>query len=191
LGDFWKIRSLAIFAYRPSFVTISRRKIHLGTYEPSKYDIFTHIMGDQLLDVLVDEDEDQLILIGRTDWRGKINAFKVPVDKVKDLETLDHGTPIGVEQYDPLRDACCIQQKSDRNVLLVASMDTRRQRGKMYEIPLDRIWVNTFVLLLHYSCRFAFVVMSPLEDFITSSINPQTLEESVRIFGLIALRFVA
>ncbi len=96
-------------------------------------------MGDQLLDVLVDEDKDQLILIGRTDWRGKINAFKVPVDKVKDLESLGRGIPIGVEQYDPLRDACCVQEKSEGKVLLVASMDTRKQKGKMCEIPLEQI----------------------------------------------------
>lgn len=139
LGDIWKVRSLAIIAYQSSFVTISRKKIHLGTYDPPKYDIFTNTMGDQLLDVLVDEDVDQLILIGKTDWRGKINAFKVSVDKVKGLESLGHGTPTGVEQYDSLRDACCIKEKSDGKVLLVASLDTRKRNGKWCEIPLDQI----------------------------------------------------
>lgn len=142
LGDVWKVRSLAIFAYQSSFVTISRKEIHLGTYEPPKYDNFTHNMGDRLLDVLVDEDENQLIVIGKTDGRGKINVFKVAMDKVKDLESLGYGTPTGLDQYDPLGDACCIQEKSNGRVLLVASMDTRRQRGTLCQIPLKWVSVN-------------------------------------------------
>lgn len=139
MGDFWKVRSLAIFAKQPSFVTISRRRIRIGTYNPPKYDVLTHILGDELLNVLVDEAKNQLVLICRSDGRGRIKAFKVDVDKVKDLESLGHGVTMGVEQYDPLRDACCIREKSDGRVLLVASMDTKKQKGKVCQIPLDEI----------------------------------------------------
>ena len=139
MGDSWKIISFATYAYQESFVTISRKRLHLGTYKPPEYEIFSHIMGDQLMEVLVDENEDDIILIGRTDWRGKINAYKIPMNKVRNLNSLGHGTFTGVEKYDSLSDSCCIQEKSDESVLLVVSMDTSKHRGKLCQISLDMI----------------------------------------------------
>lgn len=133
----WSIRSLAIFAYRPSFATISRQKIHLGDYDPPKYETFTNILGGQLLDVLVDRDEDWLVLISNTAQRGRIKAFRVPVDNLENMESLGRGTPIGVQEYESPRDASCLQDESEERVLLIASLNTRRQKGQLYQVLLD------------------------------------------------------
>ena len=136
LGDTWSIRSLAVFAYQPSFVTISRQRIHLGNHRISEYETFSEILGDLILDVVVDEYDDRLILLGKWAWKGKIKAFMIPTDKIKELETLGTGKPTGLDTYDALRDSCRVREKNDGRVLLVASLDTRRLKGTLCQVAL-------------------------------------------------------
>ena len=121
-------------------MTISRKKIHLGSYTPPEYENenFSETLGVQLLDVLVDEDgdKDRLVIIGKID-RGKINVFQVDVDNVKELERLGPGIVTGAKDYDPSRDASCVQRKSDETVLLVATLDTKKKRGRLCQISLE------------------------------------------------------
>ena len=137
MGVSWAIDTFAVFATQPSFVTISKNKIRLGDYDPPEYQKASKIIGDELLDVLVTENEDEIILVGRSDGNTRIDAFRVPTSNMNNLASLGHGLPTGSHRYDRTTDCCCLSEREDRMVLMVATIDPRQREGRLYERFLE------------------------------------------------------
>ena len=133
----WVIDTFVVFATQPSFATISKKKIRWGIYDPSGYKTQSKIMMDELLDVLITEEEDELILVGRSNGWGHINAFRVSTTRIRNLESLGRGLSTGSSQYNRTTDCCCLTEKEDRLVMMMANIDPRRREGRLYETFLE------------------------------------------------------
>ena len=136
MGRSWAIEAFAVFATQPSFATMSKKRIKVGDYDPPEYKTKSKIISDELLDVLVTEEEDELILLGRSHGRTPIDAFRISTNEIKDLEGLGHGLPTGSRQYNRATDCCCLAERDDKLVIMVATIDPRHG-GRLYEKPLE------------------------------------------------------
>ncbi len=58
---------------------------------------------------------------------------------MKNLKSLDRNIFINVKQYNLLKNACCVQEKNEKKILLIASINTRKQKKKMCKILLKQI----------------------------------------------------
>jgi len=58
---------------------------------------------------------------------------------MKNLKSLDRYIFINVKQYNSLKNACCVQEKSKKKILLIASINIRKQKKKMCKILLKQI----------------------------------------------------
>lgn len=138
MGESWAIEAFAVFATQRSFATISKKMIRLGIYpHPPEYKAKSKILSDEFLDVLVTDEEDELILVGRSNGKGDINAFRVSTSKIKGLESLDRGESTGSGQYNQITDCCCLSEKEDKLVIMVANIDPKKKEGRLYEKFLD------------------------------------------------------
>ena len=133
----WVIDTFVVFATQPSFATISKEKIRWGIYDPSGYRTQSKSMMDELLDVLITEEEDELILVGRSNGWGHINAFRVSTTRIRNLESLGRGLSTGSSHYNRTTDCCCLTEKEDKLVMMMANIDPRRREGRLYETFLE------------------------------------------------------
>lgn len=136
----WRIRTIAPFADQPSFAAISTKKIRIGSYEWGGYDAHSESTGDEFLDVLVGgEDGDELVLIGRSNSRGKIKAFRVQRGEVRGLEGVGKGVDTGIGDYNPLTDCCCLVREAGygKRGMLIAKVKGREGEGKLSVCYLD------------------------------------------------------
>lgn len=135
MGMSWAIDTFAVFTTQPSFVSMSRRRIRWGKYDPPEYKTQSKIIGDELLDVLVTEEEDELILVGRSNGKTRIDAFRVSTSKIKGLMSLgqDQGLPTGSRRYNRATDCCCLSEREHRSVIMVATINPRHRKGRLYE----------------------------------------------------------
>ena len=137
MGESWAVDTFAVFATQPSFVTISKKKIRWGIYNPPESKSQSKVMSDELLDVLVTDEEDELILVGRSNQRGPINAFRVSTSQIQRLESLGRGLSSGFGKHYRTTDCCCLVEKEDKLVIMVAIIDPREHKGKLYETILE------------------------------------------------------
>lgn len=63
----------------------------MGDCNPPRYRAQPRIISDEFLDILVTEEEDELIVVGRSIGKIPIVAFRIPTSRIKDLESLGHG----------------------------------------------------------------------------------------------------
>ncbi len=139
MAESWAVDTFAVFATQPSFVTISQKRIRWGIYDPPGSKSQSKVMSDELLDVLVTDEEDELILVGRSNGRGPINAFRVSTNQIQNLESLGRGlSSKGFGQhYRTTTDCCCLAEKEDKLVIMVAIIDNTEHKGKLYETILE------------------------------------------------------
>ena len=107
----WRINTIAVFANQPSFAAVSTKKIRIGSYEKGNYEAHSESMGDELLDVVVSEEGEELILLGRSNSMGKIKAFRLELSKVRGLESVGRGITTGIGDYNPMTDSCCLHRE--------------------------------------------------------------------------------
>ena len=136
MGVSWAIDAFAVFANQPSFVSISRKKIRWGNYDLPGYKSQSKMIGDEPLDVLVTE-EDELILVGRSNGKTRIDAFRVSTSKIKGLVSLGQGLPTGSHRYNRATDCCCLSERDDKLVIMVATINPRQRGGMLYERFLE------------------------------------------------------
>ena len=136
MGESWAIDTFAVFATNPSFATISKKRIRLGIYDPPEYSTKSRTISDELLGVFITDEEDEIILVGRSDGKARIDAFRVSTSKIKGLESLGRGLPTGSVQYNQTTDCCCLSEKEDELVIMVANINPRRQEGRIHETVL-------------------------------------------------------
>ena len=131
----WAIDAFVVCAYERAFADISKKRIRWGTFDPPEHKMESKPMSDELLDILVTDEEDEVIVIGRTTGKRKarIDAFRLSTSEIKDLESLGHGIPTGSKQYNRTTDCCCLVEKDDKMVIRVATINTSRHEGKLYE----------------------------------------------------------
>ena len=137
MGKSWAIDSFTVFPAQPCFVAISKNKIRRGIYNPPGFETQSKILSDDLLEVHVTDKEDELILVGRSNGRGPINAFRVFTSKIKGLESLGQGLSTGFGPYNRTTDCCCLGEKEDKPVIRVATIDRRSHKGRLYETFLE------------------------------------------------------
>lgn len=137
MGVSWAVDTFAVFATQPSFVSISRKKIRWGDYDLPEYKSQSKIIGDELLDILVTEEEDELILVGRSNGKTRIDAFRVSTSKIKGLVSLGQGLPTGSHRYNRATDCCCLLEEEDKSVIMVATINPRQREGMLYEKFLE------------------------------------------------------
>lgn len=137
MGVSWAIDTFAVFANQPSFVSISKKKIRWGNYDLPEYKSQSKMISDELLDVLVTEEEDELILVGRSNGKTRIDAFRVSTSKIKGLVSLGQGLPTGSHRYNRDTDCCCLSERDDKLVIMVATINPRQRGGRLYEKFLE------------------------------------------------------
>ncbi len=137
MRESWPVDTFAVLATQPSFVTISEKRIRWGIYDPPGSKSQSKVMSDELLDVLVTDEEDELIVVGRSNGRGQINAFRVSTNQIKGLESLGQGLSRGFGQQYRTTDCCCLAEKEDKLVIMVAIIDPKEHKGKLYETILE------------------------------------------------------
>lgn len=135
----WRISAIAPFASQPSFAAVSTKKIRIGSYERGIYEVRSQPTGDEFLDVIISEEGDELILIGRANSRGKIKAFRLPRGQVRGLGSLGKGVDTGVGGYNPVTDCCCLYKEPgyDKRGMLIAKVKGRENEGKLAICYLD------------------------------------------------------
>jgi len=88
MEDIWRINAFAPFVYGSLYVAASTKKLRLGTYDPPQYKARSQVLADEILDLVVNEGKEEIIVIGRSESRGKIRAFRIPIDNVMVLIVL-------------------------------------------------------------------------------------------------------
>lgn len=135
----WRIGAIALFANQGSFAALSTKKIRIGSCETPGYEAHSQSMGDEFLDVVVGEEGDELILIGRSNSRGKIKAFRLQKSKVHGLESVGKGIDTGIGDYNPTTDCCCLSTEPGygKRVMLIAKVKGKENEGKLSVCYLD------------------------------------------------------
>lgn len=137
MGESWAIDTFAVFAPQPSFATISKKKIRIGIYDPPEYRTESRPMSNDLLDVLLPDKKDVIILVGRSDRKAQIVALPVSTNNIKGLESLGGGFSTGSSHYNQTTDCCCLSEREDKMVIMVANINPGRQKGTLYETFLE------------------------------------------------------
>ena len=127
----WRIGAIALFAHPPSFAAISTKEIRIGSYEAGRYEARSKSTCDEFLDVVVSGDE--LILIGRSNSRGKVKAFRLHQSEVGGLASVGKGIDMGIGGYNPVTDCCCLFKEPGygKQGILVAKVKGRGSEGKL------------------------------------------------------------
>ena len=133
MGNTWRIRAIALFAEQPSFVAMSTKKIRIGSHEAGDYTAASKSTYDEFLDVIVNEEDDELIVIGRSNAIGKVKAFQLQKSQVEGLESVGRGIDIGIGGYDPMTDCCRLFREPGygKQKLLIAKIKGRENEGKL------------------------------------------------------------
>lgn len=134
-GVSWAIETFAVLATEFSFAAMSKKMIRWGSYDSPEYSIRSRRMADELLDILVTDEEEQVVLVGRPNGRGHVSAFRVSTNKIGGLESLGDGISTGSSHYSRITDCCCLLKKKGKLVMMLANVDNRR--GRLYEKYLD------------------------------------------------------
>lgn len=135
----WRIRAIALFANQPSFAAVSTKKIRIGSYEMGGYEVRSQPRGDEFLDVVVSKEDDELILIGRSNSRGRVKAFRLQTSNVGSLGSVGKGIDTGIGDYDPTKDCCCLftEPGYGKRGMLIAKVKGRENEGKLSVCYLD------------------------------------------------------
>ena len=135
------IGAIALFANQPSFAAITTQEIRIGSYEAGRYEARSKSTCDEFLDVVVSRegDGDELILIGRSNSRGKIRAFRLQMSKVDGLRSVGKGFDTGLGGYNPMTDCCCLFREPGygKQGMLIAKIKGRENEGKLSHCHLD------------------------------------------------------
>ena len=137
MGDFWAIEAFAVFSNRPYFVSISKRRLRWGRCDPPGYHSISRRISDELQDILITNDENEFVLIAQPSGKSRSDAFRVPTSKIQDLESLNQGWPIDSLKYNRTTDCCCLSESDGKLAIMVATIDSRHGRGKLYEKVLE------------------------------------------------------
>ena len=135
----WRIGSIALFANHPSFAEISTKEIKIVSYEAGRCEIRSRSTCDEILDVIAREEGDELILIGRSNSRGRIKAFRLQRNKVDGFGSVGKGIETGMGDYNPMTDCCCLSKEAGygKQGLLIAKVKSRECEGKLSFCSLD------------------------------------------------------
>ena len=133
MGDTWAVEAFAAFSNQPSFVSISKRKLRRGRYDPPGYQSKSRIISEELQDILITNDEDELVLIAQPSGKSRFDAFRVPTSKIQDLESLGQGWQIGSRKYNRTTDCCCLLESEGKLAVMVALIDSKDRRGTLFE----------------------------------------------------------
>ncbi len=135
----WRIRAIALFPKQPSFVAVSTKKIRIGSYKAGVYDSGSKATGDELLDVIVGDREDELIVIGRSNSIGRVKAFRLQRSRVDGIESVGKGVDAGVGGYDPMTDCCCLfrEEGYGKQGIWIAKIRGRENEGRLSLCYLD------------------------------------------------------
>ena len=128
------LQTFALFDNHHAYAAISKKKIYLDTCDATKYPRFkakTEALDVELLDVLISDDQELIVLCKD---RGKLNVFRVAMDKVDELEHLRGGIPLDLHNYNAVTDSCCLV--SDSNTLQQSILIASRGEGKLYQFHL-------------------------------------------------------
>ena len=135
MGVSWAIETFAVLATKLSFAAMSKKMIRWGSYDPPEYDMKSRRMGDELLDILVTDEEEQVVLVGRRDGRGAVSAFRVSTNTIGGLESLGDGISTGSGHYYRITDCCCLLEKEGKLVIMLVNIN--KSGGKLYEKYLE------------------------------------------------------
>ena len=129
----WRIGSIALFANPPSFAEVSTKEIRIVSYEAGSYEARSKSTCDEILDVVAREEGDELILIGRSNSRGRIKAFRLPKDQVDGFGSVGKGIETGMGDYNPMTDCCCLSREAGygKQGLLIAKIKSRECQLKL------------------------------------------------------------
>ena len=130
----WKIGSVALFANHSSFAAVSSKEIRIVSYKAGRrHDSRSRSTSDEVLDVVASEEGDEIILIGRSNSRGRIKAFRLQKSKVNGSGSVGKGVHTGMGDYDPMTDCCCLFREAGygKQVLLIAKVKGRKNEGKL------------------------------------------------------------
>ena len=135
----WAIDTFVVSAHERAFADISKNRIRWGTYDPPEYKIKSKQLSDKLFDILVTHEEDEVVIVGRTTGKvmAGIDAFRVSTSEIRGLESLGHGSPTGSKQYNRTTDSCCLVERDDKLVILMATINTSPHEGRLYERVLE------------------------------------------------------
>ena len=129
----WRIGSIALFANHPSFAEVSTKEIKIVSYEAGRCEVRSKSTCDEILDVIAREEGDELILIGRSNSRGRIKAFRLQKNKVDGSGSVGKGIETGMGDYNPMTDCCCLSKEAGygKQGLLIAKVKSREGEGKL------------------------------------------------------------
>ena len=135
MGDSWEIKTFAVLATKLAFAAMSKKMIRWGFYDPPEYTVRSRRMGDELLDILVPDEEENIVLLARPNGRGHVSAFRVSTNKIGGLESLGGGISIGTNHYYRNRDCCCLLEKDGKLVMMLVNIN--KDGAKLYEKYLE------------------------------------------------------
>lgn len=135
MGLSWVIKTFAVLATKLSFAAMSEIMIRWGSYDPPEYNVRSRRLGDELLDILVTDEEEQVVLVGKKDGRGHVSVFRVSTNKIGGLESLGDGISTGSRHYNRTTDCCCLVEKEDKLVIMLVNID--KHGGTLYEKYLE------------------------------------------------------
>lgn len=139
MEDTWRINAFAPFVYGSLYVAASTKKLRLGTYDPPQYKARSQVLADEILDLVVNEGKEEIIVIGRSESRGKIRAFRIPIDNVDGLDSLGRSVDTGLDGYNRVTECCCFFEDEDTETqgVLIASMNGERKLGRLSVVYFD------------------------------------------------------
>ncbi len=139
MGKTWAIDTFVVSAHERAFAAISKNMIRWGTYDPPEYKIKSKPVSDELFDILITDEEDEVVVIGRTTGKlmAGIDAFRVSTTEIRDLESLGHGFPTGSKQYNRNTDCCCLVERDDKLVVPITTINTSQHKGRLYKRVLE------------------------------------------------------
>ena len=137
MGESWAVEAFAVLATQRLFATISKKRIRLGEYDPPGYKTQSRLLSYELIDALVTDEEDDLIIVGQSNEKKLIDAFRVSTGKIKDLESLGTGLPTGSRRYNRVTDCCCLSEREDKLAIILATIDTKHRLCMLYERFLE------------------------------------------------------
>lgn len=129
----WRISSIALFANHHSYAEVSSKEIKIVSYEAGRYEARSKSTCDQILDVVARKEGDELVLVGRSNSRGRIKAFRLPKDQVDGFGSVGRGIETGMGDYNPMTDCCCLYKEAGygKQGLLIARIKGRKCEGKL------------------------------------------------------------
>ena len=74
-------------------------------------------------------------MVGRLNGKAPIVAFHIPTSRIKDLESLGHGFSTHSRLYNRVTDCCCLLERDDKLVIMMALID--KGEGRLYQTFLE------------------------------------------------------